>query len=227
MTRPAPDKRLRPGHKAGKGIATVHPGDYVEDHFSEAAEGMIVPTEIKEQVEYDVNGKRRPDREIAWFFRMLECGSAIKATQELWPNYSDKNQRWKSWSLKKKWQDLLAQAMTFQRAYLEPLAFKTYEHIMERALDPVNQNDAKMLMAGGKAASDLLDRGAQPRNIALKGVDMTLAAEKAEQSYREIIDKVVALIGIDSARSNPLIKDYKLHRDYFEEKWPLKQIAQE
>lgn len=93
-------------------------------------------------------------------------------------------------------------------------ALAVEDYILERVMDPVNSGNPQMMMVGSKICDSKLSR--------LK--DMDVGEEQADSDFRDVIDKLVELQGVDAVRGLPLISDHKAHRDYMAEKYPLKEI---
>ncbi len=65
-----------------------------------------------------------------------------------------------------------------------------------------------------------------PRGARLHGITANPHEDKAEASSHELIDRMVEVAGVDAVRQMSIIKDHKAHRDYMDEKYPLKEICQ-
>lgn len=212
------------------GIVSVHSGDYIGQSLPEnRAQRITVPRWIKNKVELLPNGKKRAPKEIAWFFRMLETGSAEQAVGEIWTKLAEQNIKWKAWELKQRHRDLLAQAVKFQRAFIEPRSLRMFDYAMEVAMHPDNRDNPQMLMVGVKAAGEILDRGGMPKGARIHGLDTDPDDGKdqlTEHDSFKLIDQLVSAEGIDAVRYMKIIRDHKRFREYVTERWPLKEIGE-
>ena len=132
---------------------------------------------------------------------------------------------WKAYTLRQQFAKVLSAAIMFQRQTMEPKALRMLDLVMDIGMDPKNSDKPPLLMAGVKAATEILDRGDMPRGAKIHGLDTAPAGEKvAVASAHEMIDRLVETVGIEAVRRMQGVADYKAHRDYLESKWPQELI---
>lgn len=181
---------------------------------------LKVPKWIRDKVEKDGQGRPRPAKAVAWFFRFLETGQATQSVLDVgWNGKSHPS--WRAHKYKQQFGDLLAHAVMYQRQWEEPKAVRMLGYVMDVAMSPKNSDNAQMLAVGVKAAGEILDRGKMPKGAIIHGVETTPSMDGVERSLGELIDGLVASIGdVETVRRMKVISERKDHRDYFESKWP-------
>jgi len=180
--------------------------------------GLKIPKKLMEQILKTSSGRKREPKAVAWFFRFMETGQATQSVLDV--GFKNAQPSWKAYTLKQQFADVFPSAVMFQRQMLEAQSVRMHGYVMDVAMDPKYADNPQMLTAGAKSADSILDRGDMPRGAAIKGLDTAPGGEKAVQSAHEMLDRLVEMDGIEAVRLMKGIADYKLYRDYLEEKWP-------
>lgn len=180
---------------------------------------LKVPQWLMAQVQVTPSGKERDPIAVAWFFRFLETGEATQAVIDV--GWDGTQPSWKAHHLKQQFAHLLSRAIKYRRTWSEAKALRLLDYAIELGMNPKFNKDPRVLANALKAADSVLDRGDMPRGARLRGLDTAPEEEKARATAHELIDRLVETVGIEAVRRMEGVADYKAHRDYLEEKWPI------
>ena len=180
---------------------------------------LKVPKWLMDQVQVTPSGRKRDPIAVAWFFRFLETGEATQAVLDV--GWDGAQPSWKAHHLKQQFAPLLSRAIKYRRTWSEAKALRLLDYAMELGLDPKLTKDPRVMANALKAADSVLDRGDMPRGAKIHGLETAPNEVKAVASAHELLDKLVDTAGIEAVRRMKGIADYKAHRDYLEEKWPI------
>ncbi|MEE8435632.1 MAG: hypothetical protein V3S64_12665 [bacterium] len=183
------------------------------------AKDLKVPKWLLAQVQVTPSGRKRDPIAVAWFFRFLETGEATQSVIDV--GWKGGQPSWKAHHLKQQFAHLLSRAIKYRRTWSEAKALRLLDYAMELGLDPKLNKDPRVITNALKAADSVLDRGDMPKGARLRGLDTAPEEEKEEVNTYVLIDRLVETVGIEAVRAMKGVADYKAHRDYLEEKWPL------
>lgn len=193
---------------------------------------QALPAALRSKIEITEAGNDRPEKEVAWFYRYLECGDHILAALDV--GYEDDEASAQGRRLKNRYAEFIREGLIHVGQADLPLAAETLRKVM-RAYDPsarikvrkelrngdvLEYEDADpvrsspaMASAAVKAAESFADRFGLPK--VTKFEDNRESAES--QDFRLLIDNLVSKEGLEAVRRLPTIMDHLEYRKYFED----------
>lgn len=192
-----------------------------------------LPPALRAKLEIDDHDNDRDEREVAWYYRYLEMGSAKEAA--VFAGYDDDKATAAGSRLSRKFAGIILEGLQYVGQTDLPVAKATLMRIMA-AYDPDARIKVKKTLKNGdvleymdadpvasssgaaqaalKAAEAVLDRWGMPKNVKLEMVESGVA-----QDYRAQIDETVAREGVAAVRLMQTIMGHREYREYFEGKY--------
>lgn len=214
--------------------------------------------ELVSRVEQLAGGDQRA---ADWFFRYIETNDATGAVKEA--GFPTKWPATRANRLIKRFAPLIHEASILKRATIESLALDWHEKVLRtdhmvpvlrrRSLpeggsveEPVYETgedgkpkmlmvaDPRLMTVKNRSADSILDRGWQPKGLALHGMSPMPAGEGPSRDFRILLDRLVEDFmpeggtlsqGAAVVLALPTVIGHKEYRDYLEQQYPQpKQI---